>query len=76
MSTTDSIPTSMRVSELLGRDSLAVTERSVPVPAAGEVLVRVTSVGVCGSDTHYFTHGRIGPFVVDGSLLRRPTSPP
>lgn len=69
MSTTDSIPTSMRVSELLGRDSLAVTERSVPVPAAGEVLVRVTSVGVCGSDTHYFTHGRIGPFVVEQPLV-------
>ena len=69
MSTTDSIPTSMRVSELLGQDSLVVTERSVPVPAAGEVLVRVTSVGVCGSDTHYFTHGRIGPFVVEKPLV-------
>jgi threonine 3-dehydrogenase len=29
----------------------------------------VTSVGVCGSDTHYFEHGRIGRFVVDAPLV-------
>jgi L-iditol 2-dehydrogenase len=33
------------------------------------VLVRVRSVGVCGSDVHYYTHGRIGPFVVERPLI-------
>lgn len=30
----------------------------------GEVLLRVDAVGVCGSDIHYFTEGRIGDQVV------------
>jgi L-iditol 2-dehydrogenase len=29
----------------------------------------VHSVGVCGSDTHYFDHGRIGRFVVEDPLV-------
>jgi L-iditol 2-dehydrogenase len=33
------------------------------------VLVEVTSVGVCGSDVHYFEHGRIGSHVVDSPLV-------
>jgi L-iditol 2-dehydrogenase len=33
------------------------------------VLVKVSAVGVCGSDTHYFDHGRIGRFVVDQPLV-------
>jgi L-iditol 2-dehydrogenase len=39
----------------------------VPEPAFGEgtdVLVRVGAVGVCGSDLHYYTEGRIGDQVV------------
>ena len=33
------------------------------------MLVRVGSVGVCGSDVHYYDHGRIGPHVVDRPLV-------
>ena len=44
-------------------------QRPVPRPAPGDVLIRVSSVGVCGSDTHYYRHGRIGSFVVDGPLV-------
>lgn len=43
--------------------------RKRPAPGRGEVLVRVRSVGVCGSDVHYYTHGRIGPFVVESPLI-------
>jgi len=39
------------------------------VPGNGEVLVRIGSVGVCGSDVHYYDHGRIGPYVVDSPLV-------
>src|SRR5262249_4778402 len=31
-----------------------------PVPAEGEVLLRVRAVGVCGSDLHYYRGGGIG----------------
>ena len=33
------------------------------------MLIRVSSVGVCGSDTHYYRHGRVGSFVVDAPLV-------
>jgi L-iditol 2-dehydrogenase len=32
-------------------------------------LVKVASVGVCGSDIHYFEHGRIGRFTVNAPLV-------
>lgn len=41
-----------------------------PVAGAGEELVRITAVGLCGSDLHWFEDGRIGddgveePFVL------------
>lgn len=36
--------------------------REVPIPDvnAGEVLVKIKSVGICGSDVHYYKSGRIG----------------
>ena len=41
----------------------------MPDPGPDEVLVRVGSVGVCGSDVHYYEHGRIGDFVVEQPLV-------
>ena len=34
-----------------------------------DVGVRIRSVGVCGSDVHYYLHGAIGPFVVRAPLV-------
>lgn len=48
---------------------LLLESRAVPTPAEGEVLIRVTSVGTCGSDVHYYEHGRAGEFVVDSPLI-------
>ena len=31
-----------------------------PDPAAGEVLVRLRAVGICGSDMHWYKEGGIG----------------
>ena len=59
----------MQVSVLRGVGDVAVEERPVPQPAAGEVLVEVGSVGVCGSDVHYYEHGRIGPYVLESPLI-------
>jgi L-iditol 2-dehydrogenase len=41
------------------RDLRLHTERR-PVPGPGEVLLRVTAVGLCGSDLHWFSQGGIG----------------
>ena len=59
----------MRASVLRAAGDLVVEERAEPVPGPRDVLVRVASVGVCGSDVHYFEHGRIGSFVVDAPLV-------
>lgn len=29
-----------------------------------DVKIRIHTVGICGSDVHYYTHGAIGPFVL------------
>lgn len=42
-----------------------IEEREKPVPKAGEVLVKVEYVGICGSDLHYYESGRIGNFIVE-----------
>ncbi|MBI1335438.1 MAG: alcohol dehydrogenase catalytic domain-containing protein [Phycisphaera sp.] len=34
-----------------------------------DVRIRIHTVGVCGSDVHYYTHGRIGPFVVEKPMI-------
>jgi L-iditol 2-dehydrogenase len=59
----------MRVAVLIEPGRIEMEQRPVPIPAPGDVLIRVSSVGVCGSDTHYYRHGRIGSFVVDGPLV-------
>jgi L-iditol 2-dehydrogenase len=48
-----------------------VRMEEVPVPAVGpdEVLVKIMAVGVCGSDVHYYEHGRIGPYVVRKPII-------
>ncbi len=40
-----------------------------PPPARGEVQVHIAKVGICGSDVHYFEHGRIGDFVVEKPMI-------
>lgn len=39
-------------------------EVEVPKIKEDEILVKMESIGVCGSDVHYYSHGRIGDFVV------------
>ena len=34
-----------------------------------DVRIKIHSVGICGSDVHYYTHGRIGPFVVEEPMI-------
>lgn len=45
--------------------------RDVGEPGAGarEAIVQIEAVGVCGSDTAYFTVGRIGDWIVDGPII-------
>lgn len=58
-----------RTSVLTGHRTLAWEARDIRDPGPREVRVRVRRIGVCGSDVHYYTHGRIGNFVVEGPLV-------
>ena len=45
--------------------------KDIPMPdvKGNEVLVKLEAVGICGSDMHYYQHGRIGDFIVDGDFI-------
>ncbi len=58
-----------RAAVLVRPREIAMEERPVPTPGPRDVLVEVTSVGVCGSDVHWYEHGRIGSRVVKGPLV-------
>jgi len=54
---------------LYGAGDLRLEQRPVPRPGPREVLIEIRSVGVCGSDVHYYEHGRIGDFVVAAPMI-------
>jgi L-iditol 2-dehydrogenase len=60
----------MREARLYGVRDVRVAETEPPVPGPGESLVRVTAVGICGSDLHWFAEGGIG-----GTTVTRPVVP-
>ena len=50
----------MAVAELYARRRFRLREQAPIAPSFGEVQVRVSSVGICGSDLHYYLDGHIG----------------
>ena len=58
-----------RVAVLTEPDHVVLEEREVPEPGPGQVQVAVRAVSVCGSDVHYYDHGRIGGFVMHAPLV-------
>jgi D-xylulose reductase len=55
----------MRALVLERQRELSLRNIDMPqVAGPGAVKIKVHTVGICGSDVHYYTHGRIGPFVV------------
>ncbi len=60
----------MTAAVLHGIQDLRVEQVPLPGdPARGEVRIRIEKVGVCGSDVHYYQHGRIGDFVVNSPMI-------
>jgi L-iditol 2-dehydrogenase len=56
----------VRIVRLHSAGDLRLHEEDPPVAGPGETLVRVTDVGICGSDLHWFEEGGIG----DAQLTR------
>ena len=58
----------MNISLLNKPFDMELKEVDVPEIGPHDVLVKVMAVGVCGSDVHYYEHGRVGEFVVENHL--------
>jgi L-iditol 2-dehydrogenase len=50
----------MRAARLHGVGDIRVEQEPAPQAGTGSVLVRVTAVGICGSDLHWWDEGAIG----------------
>jgi L-iditol 2-dehydrogenase len=59
----------MKVLRLHGPSDLRLHDEPVPVPAPGETLVRVTAVGICGSDLHWVNEAGIGEARIEKPLV-------
>lgn len=57
------------MARLHGVGDIRLHEEPPPVPGPGESVVRVTAVGLCGSDLHWYGEGGIGDAVLDGPLV-------
>src|SRR4030067_491775 len=51
------IPTTMKAAVLFNYGDLRVTQRPTPTPGVGEVLVKVDSIAICGSDPAIIAKG-------------------
>src|SRR3989442_15537836 len=66
----------MQLAELYERRSFRLIDAPpVPDPSPGEIQVRISAVGVCGSDVHNFSDGGVGgtPCVYPMVLGHEPT---
>lgn len=59
----------MKAVQWVAPRQLRVIDMEKPVPKPHEALVRLESVGVCGSDVHYYLEGRIGNQVLAGPTI-------
>jgi L-iditol 2-dehydrogenase len=50
----------MLVAELIANRRFHLTDQPVPDPSPGEIQMRVSAVGICGSDVHSYAEGAIG----------------
>jgi len=59
----------MKAMLVYGARDLRLAEWPKPEPGPGEVLVRVKSVGICGSDVHNYVYGEIGGAIIKEPLI-------
>ncbi len=62
-------PESALAATLFGQEDLRMITQQMPPLAPDMVRIRFGAGGICGSDMHYFHHGRVGDFVVRSPLV-------
>lgn len=64
------LPGTMLAAQLYGPADLRVEAvPAPPAPGPGQALLRITAVGICGSDLHTYLDGRIGDWIVKSPLI-------
>lgn len=58
-----------RAAFMQGTNNMIFKDIDMPNMDNNEVIVKVDTVGICGSDVHYYQHGNIGDFVVHGDFI-------
>jgi L-idonate 5-dehydrogenase len=59
----------MKACVIHGKHDLHIEDRPVPAPSATQVVVRFEAGGICGSDLHYYNHGKVGAFEVREPMI-------
>jgi len=59
----------MKAAIMNGIRQVGIEEIPQPEIRPDQALVAIRAVGVCGSDIHYYTHGRIGDYVVNPPFI-------
>lgn len=54
---------------LYGKNGLPLEQRPIPCPTHNQLLIRIHTVGICGSDVHYLKEGQIGSFKVKEPMI-------
>lgn len=63
------LPETMTASVLVEPGRLEIRRVPTPTLVPGDVVVEIAAVGLCGSDVHFFAHGRVGDLVVEEPLI-------
>lgn len=59
----------MKALYINGKLDIQLVEQDVPTPSENEVRVKISHIGICGSDLHYYYEGANGAFVVKEPLM-------
>jgi L-iditol 2-dehydrogenase len=59
----------MKVIRFYDVKDLRLEDLSEPEPQEGEILLSIASVGICGSDVHYYNEGGTGSLQLDNPLI-------
>lgn len=59
----------MKVCAMIGKRQLEWQEWDIPKPLKGELQIKLEYVGICGSDLHFYSDGRLANWVPDGPLV-------
>jgi L-iditol 2-dehydrogenase len=59
----------MKVARLFSQGDIRLVEEPIPSPRPDETLIHITSVGLCGSDLHWFSEAGIGDAHLEKPLV-------